>query len=548
MSINNGGHFVAGDNNLSNVFGDQLHVGYQGAMDHVSLANQYGNQTDPSGAMNSISLPENAYEGQASEARHVSVGQGGGLGSNPYVRHQIGEGPLQSYTSTPAPMVDNNSLQHSYPTAYSQNQTFQPRQNVGMNQNLRSLPSPSDMGMGSRTGRGVLPPRLSESSMGFGLNHFNSGNGDIASYNSQVPTAMHAFGNGYSGTTNTAQARNVRSTFRRGPLDMAEPRYDIQNGFAPAQHPDMQPNNSANMVPNMGHPGSVFQPQPEAEGWTRDQISKHGDSLSSERAPRQSTVLADHEADTPDGSDMSEDSDGTVCSPADQESSTLQGSTTGQESSTVQGSTIGQESSTVQGLTTSQSNGRLAGDDRTSRSGTRGPGGDPMSSRQFRGHFDRAAHRVGSSQQKAGKLPGRRSKGANDPENIAIVNWYDNYNMSFVEIAQRLNSRQEATGKPGTFTPNSIHNRYNRCAPIIYRANGRVFVAIKDRRKHAPEELDAMSYGAYSIEWTPNKDQLLRRTVQEDEANKWRRVAEAFTASTGERVGEGAVSTRFLLI
>ncbi|ELR04481.1 hypothetical protein VC83_01997 [Pseudogymnoascus destructans] len=545
MSINNGSHFVADDNNLSNIFDDQLHMSYQGAMNHASLGNQYGNQTGLSGAMNGISLPENAYEGQASEARHVSFGQGGGLGFNPYMRQQIAEEPLQSYTPTPAPMVDNNPLQHSYPTAYSQNQIFQPRQN-GMNRGLRSLPSPSEMGMRSRTGRGVLPPRLSEPSMGFGFNNFSTGSGDMASYNPQVPTPMHAFGNGYSGTTNTAQARDMRSGFRRSLLNIIEPRYDNQNGFA--QHLDMQSNNSANMAPNMGHPGSVFQPQPEAEGWTRDQINKQGDALSSENAQRQSPVLADHEADAPDGSDTSEDSDGTVCSPSDQdlpsgqELSTVQGSAASQESSIVQDST------TVEGSTTAQSTEDVAGDDRTSHSGMRGSHGEPMSSRQFKGHFDRAAHRAGSYQQKVGKPLGRRSKGANDPENIAIVNWYDNYNMSFVDIAQRLNSRQEATGKPGTFTPNSIHNRYNRCAPIIYRANGRVFIAIKDRRKHAPEELDAMSYGLQSIEWTPNKDRFLRNMVQEYDANKWLRVAEAFTALTGERVSSGAVSTRFSLI
>jgi hypothetical protein len=501
-------------------------MGYQGAMDDASLANQYGNQTAPAGALNGISHPGSSYEGQAPESRHVSFGQDGGLGFNPYMRQQIGEEPLQSHTPTPAPTADNNNPQLSYPTGYSQNQTFQPGQNLGMNHGLRSLPSPSGMGMRPRTGRGILPPRLSESSMGFGFNNFSAGNGGVASYNPQVPTPMPAFGNGYSGTTtSTEHPRKVRSKFRRSPLNMEEPRCDNQNGFASAQHLGMQSNNSLNMTPNVGNPSSVFQPQAEAEGWTRDQIHNHGGALSSGRTSGKSPVLANHEADAADDSDTSEDTDGTIYLP------TAQGLLSGQESSTAQGSTV------VQGKES------LAGDDRTSRSGMRGSRGEPMSSRQFKRHFDRAAHRAGSSQQKVGNPQGRRSKGANDPENIDIVNWYDNHNMTFADIARQLNGRQEARGQPGTFTPNSIHNRYNRCAPIIYRAHGRVFVAIKDRKKHAPEELEAM--GSQSIVWNPLKDQCLRQMVEEYEAKKWDSIAEAFTAATMERVSAGTVSTRY---
>lgn len=508
-------------------------MGYQGAMGDASPANQYGNQAAPTGALNGICHPGSSYEGQASESRHVSFGQDGGLGFNQYIRQQIGEEPLQSHTPTPAPMVDNSNPQLSYPTGYPQNQTFQPAQNLGMNHGLCSLPSPSDTGMRPRAGRGVLPPRLSESRMGFGFNNFSAGNEDMAPYNPRVPTPMCEFGNGYSGTTNTAQTRDMRSKFRRSPLNIAEPRYDNQNGFASTQHPGIQSSNSANMTPSVGHPGSVFQPQVEAEGWTRDQTNKYGDAVSSGHARGQSSVLASREADALDGSDTSEDSDSTAYSPAGQ------GLLSGQESSTVQGSTAAQGSATAQGKE------GLAGDDRTSRSGMRGPRGEQMSSRQFKRHFDRAAHRAGSSQQKVGTPQGRRSKGANDPENIDIVNWYDNHNMTFADIAQRLNGKQEARGQPGTFTPNSIHNRYNRCAPIIYRAHGRVFVAIKDRKKHAPEELEAMGYSSQSIVWNPLKDQFLRQMVEEYEAKKWDSIAEAFTAATMERVSAGTVSTRY---
>ncbi|OBT88128.1 hypothetical protein VE02_03526 [Pseudogymnoascus sp. 03VT05] len=538
MSINNGGQFVADNNNLVNFFDDQLHMGYQGAMDGASLANQYGNQTAPAGVLNGITHPGSSYEGQASESRHVSFGQDGGLGFNPYMRQQIGGEPLQSHTPTPAPMVNNNNTQLSSLTAYPQNQTYQPEQSLGMNHGLHSLPSPSDMGMRPRTGRGVLPPRLPESGMGFGFNSFSAGNGDMASYNPQAPTPMHAFGNGYSGTTNTAQAREKGSKFRRSPLNIEEPRYDNQNGFASAQHVGMQSRNSANVTPGVGHSSSVFQPQDEAEGWTRDQIHKHGGAPSLGRAPGKSPVLANDEADATDDSDSSEGSDGTVCSPADQDLPN------GQEPPTVQGSATAQGSASSQGSTTAQGKEGLAGDDRRLRPGVR-LGGEPMSSRKFKGHFDRAVHRAGGSPQKVGTSSGRRSKGANNPENIEIVNWYDNHNMSFPDIARRLNDRQEAKGKLATFTPNSIHNRYNRCAPIIYQAYGRVFVAIKDRKKHAPEELDAMSIGSQSVDWTPLKDDFLKRTVEAYEANKWDSVAESFAAATKERVSARTVATRY---
>lgn len=326
------------------------------------------------------------------------------------------------------------------------------------------------------------------------------------------------------------QVGRVGRKSRRSPLDIfTPPQHDSQNGFTSERRFGMQSNSLANMTSNEGFTNDIFLHQAKPEGWTRDQIPNYHDAVYSGHAYGQA-VLENGRTELLDGVDMDENSDSTVGSSSDQDVPTTQ------------------ELPTVQGSSTAQGTGSLAGDDRRPRSGTRGLGSEPMSSRQFRGHSDRALHRVGGPQQRVGKPPGKRSKGATDPVNIEIVNWYDNHGMSFAEIAQQLNNRLEARGKPGTFTPNSIHNRYNRCAPIMYRATGRVFVAIRNRKKHAPEELDVMSNSAHSIEWTPQKDYVLKRTVEKYEANKWPNIAAAFINATGEMVSAGAVATRFGLI
>ncbi|OBT59873.1 hypothetical protein VE03_10616, partial [Pseudogymnoascus sp. 23342-1-I1] len=252
-----------------------------------------------------------------------------GLDPNHYARPQIGE-QLQSHTPTPMPMLDN-SPQNSPYAGYSQNQTFQPRQNSAVGRGP-SFPSSSDIGRRSHSGKGVLPPRFPEPSTGFNFNNTGSGNGYMAPYNPQVPTSVLAVGNGRSGATNMAQTGNVVNKFRRSASNIAPFPYDNQNGFAPEQYLGIQSSNSANTTLNVGKPNNVFQHQPEAEGWTRDQMHNYSDARSSEYAQGQSSVLTNHGADATDGSDTNEDSDGTIGSPIDQ------GLPIGQESLTVQGS------------------------------------------------------------------------------------------------------------------------------------------------------------------------------------------------------------------
>lgn len=501
-------------------------MGNQGILDYSFHESQSENQITQAAAMSAISHPDNFYQGQVSDPRHVSFGQDAVLDSDPIVHPQIGE-QLQGHTPTLTPMLDNNNSNTQNPpyAAYFQNQNFQPRQNRTINPDP-SFPSSSDMGRRSRNGRGILPPRLPESTTGVNSNHSGIGNGYMDPYNSQFPTPMQAVGHGRSGATNMAQAGIVGTNFRRSPSNIAPLQYDNQNAFPSEQYLDIQPSNSANMASNGAQPNSFFQQQAEANGWTRDQMHNYGGASCPGYAQGQTYVLENHAADAPDGSDTGEDSDGTVGSLNDQSLPT------GREPMAAQGPVR------VQGMESSASGYSKA------RSGIRGPGGGPMSSRQFKGHSERAPHRLGLSQLKVGNPLGRKSKGANDPENVEIVNCYDNYRMSFQDIARLLNRRQQAQGKPGSFTPNSIHNRYNRCAPIMYQAAGKVFVAIKDRKKHAPEEVDAMSNGPYSIEWTQLKDDCLRRIVGNYESKKWSRIAAEFTDITHENVSARTVATR----
>lgn len=166
-------------------------------------------------------------------------------------------------------------------------------------------------------------------------------------------------------------------------------------------------------------------------------------------------------------------------------------------------------------------------------------------SNKFKQHRGRAPHRVGKPQQKVKKAKAKNNTGAKDPINIQIVDLYDNHNWSFPDVADHLNKEREDRGLHNHFTPNSVHNRYNRSAPVIYKADGRVFVAIKNRRHHTQEELDDLSSGINTTQWNSQMDQVLLQAVANYEAEKWRKVAEAFNSATGQHLQASAISTRY---
>ncbi|TAQ91034.1 hypothetical protein B7494_g645 [Chlorociboria aeruginascens] len=77
----------------------------------------------------------------------------------------------------------------------------------------------------------------------------------------------------------------------------------------------------------------------------------------------------------------------------------------------------------------------------------------------------------------------KRSYGANDPENIAIVNMKENDHLSFAEIVRRLNDKRIETGKNPGLSVCGVTSRYNRTAPLLFAAQGKAFVPLSERRK-----------------------------------------------------------------
>lgn len=132
----------------------------------------------------------------------------------------------------------------------------------------------------------------------------------------------------------------------------------------------------------------------------------------------------------------------------------------------------------------------------------------------------------------------RRAHGANDPENILIVNLKENEGMRWEEIAKRLNDNRIATGMKPDLTANSVHNRYNRNAPILFAAEGKEFIPIKERRP---------GYKTSSA-WNPERDQALIDAVRSQEESKWFSIAQIYSERMGHVIDAQTAAYRFSLI
>lgn len=134
----------------------------------------------------------------------------------------------------------------------------------------------------------------------------------------------------------------------------------------------------------------------------------------------------------------------------------------------------------------------------------------------------------------------KRSHGANDPENILIVNLKENEQYSWREIAEALNERRIQEGKPPRFTPNSVQNRYNRNAPILFAAEGRVFIPVSQRRRgnttHGP------------MKWDEASDTLLVKATKEVDSQRWTRVAELFNKHSAVEITAAEAAKRMEII
>jgi hypothetical protein len=147
----------------------------------------------------------------------------------------------------------------------------------------------------------------------------------------------------------------------------------------------------------------------------------------------------------------------------------------------------------------------------------------------------------------------KKNRGANDPENITIVNLYDNEERSWAYIAKYLNDRRLEQGlKPG-FSANGCNNRYNRTAPVFYAAEGRTFVPVCLRNRINRDDVDVLEgrrakSGAKSPRaqadeakadprftslWNEALDKELLEAEEVVKEAHWANVAEMFNGKTG---------------
>jgi hypothetical protein len=132
----------------------------------------------------------------------------------------------------------------------------------------------------------------------------------------------------------------------------------------------------------------------------------------------------------------------------------------------------------------------------------------------------------------------KRAQGANDPENIHIVDWAENEGMRWGEIAQRLNEERLKMGLQPTFTPNAVHARFNRNAPILYEAEGKVFVPLNKRDG---------TEGTRTL-WNKDLDRVLVECIKEYDSERWPTVADMFNDRTQTSITAKTAASRYMTL
>jgi hypothetical protein len=145
----------------------------------------------------------------------------------------------------------------------------------------------------------------------------------------------------------------------------------------------------------------------------------------------------------------------------------------------------------------------------------------------------------------------KRGYGANDPENIAIVNMYEKDHMSFEQIKEKLNADRITIGRDPSLSANGCQNRYNRNAPVLFQAEGRRFIPIGQRergqRMDDIEEINRLK-PASQVAWNDQLDTALVLAVKEWESRKWGEVAEIFRQRTGVDMDPDSCAKRHYII
>lgn len=135
----------------------------------------------------------------------------------------------------------------------------------------------------------------------------------------------------------------------------------------------------------------------------------------------------------------------------------------------------------------------------------------------------------------------KRGYGANDPENIAIVNMKE-AGMSFKNIADELNQERIKDGRKPTLTICSVTSRYNRNAPLMFATLGKTFVPMSERRRGRVNEHGEPTG---DISWDKDLDDELINCHREFEASRWNTIASLMREKTGKPFTEKMVAIRW---
>ena len=140
----------------------------------------------------------------------------------------------------------------------------------------------------------------------------------------------------------------------------------------------------------------------------------------------------------------------------------------------------------------------------------------------------------------------KRASGANDPENLAIVNKYDYEQKSWEIIAKELNNERIELGRVPTLTSNSVILRYNRTAPIYYESIGEDFIPLKLRKKGGLPGEPFQLKDRLLVKWEQKHDDTLVRVVKQYDEAKWNTVATLMNKEfPGEIFTAKGVAVRF---
>ncbi|KAH7313093.1 hypothetical protein BKA65DRAFT_152078 [Rhexocercosporidium sp. MPI-PUGE-AT-0058] len=138
----------------------------------------------------------------------------------------------------------------------------------------------------------------------------------------------------------------------------------------------------------------------------------------------------------------------------------------------------------------------------------------------------------------------KRGYGANDPENVNIVNMKED-GMSFAEIVEQLNNVRVANGRAPSLSVCGVTSRYNRTAPLLFAAEGRQFIPLSKRGKG---EVLADGPLAEKPLWNDELDLILAQCVKDIEKEKWGRVAKEYNRRTGKNITAAAAALRHTLL